>query len=262
MHSKNPYEVLNYLDELDIKLTRELLSELTYDEIEDILLLFSSEDKEKFYNTFSDLDLVNQFIVQDENSSEYIDDLSFDRKVELIDASTQETVEATSIVYESIPNEQKEYVSSLVNDSDAVSALSIAEDNIDISKNENSNEQHDFDKNVNKDIEFEIKKDIIDLKEKQEFKYQEKQEKQTEIVKSDNKNLKNEDIKEYNDEKNDINSKISQSSNEKDKSLKSKDFNQAKQNCKNAMINKIKQDIEQKNNNQQNNIGNEISKTL
>ena len=262
LHSKNPYEVLNYLDELDIKLTRELLSELTYDEIEDILLLFSSEDKEKFYNTFSDLDLVNQFIVQDENSSEYIDDLSFDRKVELIDASTQETVEATSIVYESIPNEQKEYVSSLVNDSDAVSALSIAEDNIDISKNENSNEQHDFDKNVNKDIEFEIKKDIIDLKEKQEFKYQEKQEKQTEIVKSDNKNLKNEDIKEYNDEKNDINSKISQSSNEKDKSLKSKDFNQAKQNCKNAMINKIKQDIEQKNNNQQNNIGNEISKTL
>ena len=53
MNSSRPYEVLNYLDELDLKSSRLILSELNYVEITKILELFTSEDKKNFYNTFS-----------------------------------------------------------------------------------------------------------------------------------------------------------------------------------------------------------------
>ena len=119
LQSKNPYEVLSYLDELDIKQTRELLSELTYDEISDILLLFSSEDKEKFYSTFSDLSLVNQFISQDKNSHAHVQNLSFDRKVDLIDSSDKQTEVATSVIYESMPYEERVSAAEKVTDVNA-----------------------------------------------------------------------------------------------------------------------------------------------
>lgn len=107
MNSTKPYDVLNYLDELDLKSSRLLLEELTDDEIKSIIALFSSEDKKKFYATFSDLSLVNQFIVQDKNSSEHIQNLSFERKVELIDSSDKKTKEATSVIYESMPYQER-----------------------------------------------------------------------------------------------------------------------------------------------------------
>ena len=45
MNSSKPYEVLNYLDELDLKSSRLLLEELNYDEIKHIISLFSAEDR-------------------------------------------------------------------------------------------------------------------------------------------------------------------------------------------------------------------------
>lgn len=261
LHSKNPYEVLNYLDELDIKQTRKILSELTYDEIEDILLLFSSEDKEKFYSTFSDLELVNQFMVQDERALEYIDDLSIDRKVELIDASNKETIEATSIVYESISDEQKEYVSSLVSDSDAVSALSVAEASFDMSKNESNNENDNYIEEVNQNVQSEIKtnvQEIMNLEQQRELINQENiVEKPNEIVKSDNKDLKAQEMK-----KNNIEPQIQQKSNEQNNSLILDNFNQAKQDYKNAIIDKIQQEIEIKKDNNEFDKANQITKTL
>ncbi len=124
MNSTNPYEVLNYLDELDIESSRLILDELAYDEISKIISLFTSEDKEKFYSNFSNLELVNQFIMQDKNSLEYVSDLSIPRKVELIDSSNSETVLASSILYESIPENERQQVSDSLTNADAVSALS------------------------------------------------------------------------------------------------------------------------------------------
>lgn len=127
LNSSDPYEVLNYLDELDNKATRKILNELTYDEIKKVISLFSSEDKKAFYSHYSDLDLVNQFIVHDKNASEYIDDLTFNRKVDLIDSSNSKTIEATSKVYETMSEEQQDIVSDFVTESSAVSTLSVVE---------------------------------------------------------------------------------------------------------------------------------------
>lgn len=127
LNSSDPYEVLNYLDELDNKATRKILNELTYDEIKKVISLFNSEDKKAFYSHYSDLDLVNQFIVHDKNASEYIDDLTFNRKVDLIDSSNSKTIEATSKVYETMSEEQQDIVSDFVTESSAVSNLSTVE---------------------------------------------------------------------------------------------------------------------------------------
>jgi len=127
LNSSDPYEVLNYLDELDNKATRKILNELTYDEIKKVISLFNSEDKKAFYSHYSDLDLVNQFIVHDKNASEYIDDLTFNRKVDLIDSSNSKTIEAASKVYETMSEEQQDIVSDFVTESSAVSTLSVVE---------------------------------------------------------------------------------------------------------------------------------------
>lgn len=119
MNSQKPYEVLNYLDELDLKSSRLLLEQLNNDEIRSIIELFTSEDKKKFYATFSDLSLVNQFIIQDKNSSQHVENLSFERKVELIDSSDKETQEATSVIYESMPYEERVSAAEKVTDIDA-----------------------------------------------------------------------------------------------------------------------------------------------
>lgn len=119
MNSSKPYEVLNYLDELDLKSSRLLLEELNYDEIKHIISLFSAEDKKRFYATFSDLSLVNQFISQDKNSHAHVQNLSFDRKVDLIDSSDKQTEVATSVIYESMPYEERVSAAEKVTDVNA-----------------------------------------------------------------------------------------------------------------------------------------------
>lgn len=126
LNSKAPYDVLNYLDELDLKSSRLILSELTYEEISKILELFTAEDKKQFYTTFSDLSLVNQFIVYDKTSSNYIEDLSIDRKVKLLDSSDSNTVLASTKIYESIPVDQRELVYQSISTGDGISALNEA----------------------------------------------------------------------------------------------------------------------------------------
>ncbi|MBQ9072485.1 MAG: hypothetical protein IJY25_04955 [Bacilli bacterium] len=121
--SQDPYEVLSYLEEIDLKNLRIILNQLKYEEIKNILDKFTSEDKQRFYTTFSDLELVNQFILQDKNSDEYISDLTFNRKVEILNSSKAETQLASSKVYESMTVEEKDKVEDKLTDVDGISAL-------------------------------------------------------------------------------------------------------------------------------------------
>lgn len=124
LNSDEPYEVLKYLDELDMKKCDIILNGLTYEEISKIINLFSSQDKMEFYQHFSHLELVNKFIKQDSNSSEFVEDLTFDRKVELLDSATSNTVEATSIVYDSMNDFEKNKAHVEVQTGGGVSTLS------------------------------------------------------------------------------------------------------------------------------------------
>lgn len=114
LNSYKPYDVLIYLSELNTEVSNLVLRELNYDDVLKILPLFTLEQKRDFYKNFPSLPLVNSFIVYDKNSNEYIDDLSLERKINLLSTSTKETIEATSIVYESIPDEQKNIVADKV----------------------------------------------------------------------------------------------------------------------------------------------------
>lgn len=127
LNSIRPYEVLNYLSELELETSKIILESLKYEEIEKILELFSLEDKKRFYETFSDLSLVNEFIAIDENAKEHVKNLDFDRKVELIDSSTIKTAEASEIIYESMPYIEREEVSNLVTNANASVALSASD---------------------------------------------------------------------------------------------------------------------------------------
>lgn len=197
--SKNPYEVLVYLDELDLKLTRQILNRLTYDEISNVLRLFSSEDKKSFYAHFSDLELVNKFIQQDQNAEKHIENLDFERKVELIDSSNINTVEATEIIYDSMNEKEQDNVSNYITDSDAVSALSKVEDNNENQvSNENNNKDVEVNKNTNENqpSKEQLQEQVEEPMQQKEEQPQEKQEKQDEEKNQDNQKeeiQKNED---------------------------------------------------------------------
>ena len=124
LESKRPYEVLNYLSELELETSKKILNSLTQDEIKKILELFTTEDKQNFYENFSELSLVNQFITIDENAQEHVKDLEFDRKVELIDSSNLQTKEASEIVYESMPYNEREEALNQITNANAAIALS------------------------------------------------------------------------------------------------------------------------------------------
>ena len=126
LNSKNPYDVLCYLDELDLKNSRLILEELSFEEINKILELFTLEDKQNFYKNFSDLSLVNKFIAHDSKADEYVKDLSLDRKVDLINSSDKTTVVASAKIYESLPVEERTIASESLNNSNSISALSEA----------------------------------------------------------------------------------------------------------------------------------------
>ena len=170
LNSKKPYEVLNYLDELDLKNTRQILSELSYEEIKDILDLFTTEDKKEFYKNFSDLSLVNQFIVQDKSSSEYIKDLSFDRKVELIDSSNKETVMASAKIYETMPEEERSIVSESISTANSVSVLNEATQYVENNEANNSVEKSNISEEKNDKIEESSEKKSVEEEIKEEIK--------------------------------------------------------------------------------------------
>jgi len=178
LNSKDPYEVLNYLDELDLKSSRLILSELTYEEISKILELFTTENKQQFYTTFSDLSLVNQFIIQDKKSLDYIENLSIDRKIKLLDSSDSTTVLATAKIYESIPETERELVAQSLSTADGISALNEVTVNIE----ENTLENNEPDKVETTEVE----------KESQEINEElEKQIEETEQLDKEAKDLEN-----------------------------------------------------------------------
>ncbi len=194
LQSKNPYEVLMYLDELDMKNSRLVLSNLEVNEIVRIINMFTSEDKKRFYSTFSDLELVNQFIVYDNNASEHIEDLDIERKVDLLNSSDRHTLEATSKVYDSIQEEEKTIVVHNVTNTDGVLALNettnYVADKQDLEVQEKSNETKDIkeesEKNkqesLNKEQEKEIEEELDKEKEEEaENKETEEKDKNEEI---------------------------------------------------------------------------------
>lgn len=135
LSSQNPYEVLNYLDEIDLEESRYMLNQLTQEEILKMLDLFSTEDKKMFYATFSQTSLVNRFIALDKKATNHISNLELDRKIELLDSSNLSTVEASYKVYESIsPDDRLEVIESITTLDGSVALNSIEDDVNDLSQ--------------------------------------------------------------------------------------------------------------------------------
>lgn len=152
LNSERPYEVLMYLDELDLKSSRLVISELTYDEIKKILYLFTSEDKKNFYKFFSDLDIVNEFIKYDSNSSEHIQSLSFERKVDILESTKKETKEASSKIYESMSSFEQSKAMESVTDVDALNVLDevVSDENVSENIEDTSNTENELENNEDK----------------------------------------------------------------------------------------------------------------
>ena len=272
LNSQHPYEVLNYLDELDLKNSRQILSELNFDEIKNILELFTAEDKKDFYKSFSDLSLVNQFIVQDKASSNYIKDLSFDRKVDLIDSSNKETVMASAKIYETMPEEERIVVAESVTTSNSISTLSEAagyvesnEINSDVVKlDSTTNESNELDnlnenelmkvEETNKEIIEEVKDELMDKMLKSE-QLEEQQENKKEELTPEEKQLQVGETEELTPEERNLNitakidnndsliSDIESSSFETPNEVTLEQFQSVKQQTEQNEIEKIKQSI-------------------
>ncbi len=167
LNSVRPYEVLQFLSELELETSKLILNSLNYDDISRILMLFTQEDKEMFYKTFSDLDLVNQFIVHDKKADEYVSDLSTERKVDLLQASNKETIEATSKVYESIPQSERVEVMDKITSAEAsvvLDQVEITEENVKLEENEqneilNKEEKTEENKEQSEEQQERIKED-------------------------------------------------------------------------------------------------------
>lgn len=157
LQSVRPYEVLEYLSQIDLETSRVVLDSLNQDEINKIVQLFTSDDKERLYNNFSELSLVNKFISCDKNASKYVTDLTIDRKIELLNSSDKETAVASSKVYESIPDEQKHIVADKVNTLDGSIALDKASSYIESSSNDSFELKEEANKIENKIEKNEIK---------------------------------------------------------------------------------------------------------
>ena len=180
LHTTDPYEVLNYLDELDLKNSRIILSNLEYHEISKIIGLLNSDDKKRFYATFSDLDLVNKFIAYDKNASDHIENLTLDRKVEILNSTDSKTEEAATKIYDSINEEDKEVVVESVSSVEAKVAL----DNV-----VSSDESHEINNEEAKEAEAKEKEAKEEPKEeaKEEPKEEEKEEEPKEEAKEEPK---------------------------------------------------------------------------
>lgn len=160
LNSERPYDVLMYLDELDLKSSRLVINELSQEEISKILDLFTSEDKKNFYKHFSDLSLVNEFIKYDNNSPEHIESLSFERKIDILESTKEETIEASSKVYESMSSVEQEKAIETITEAEASNVLS------DVANNESiSSEQNNLNNDIEiKNIESRSNENLIDNK--------------------------------------------------------------------------------------------------
>lgn len=186
LNSKNPYEVLNYMQELDLESSRLVLDELNYEEIKNLLELFTSEHKKMFYNSFSSLELVNSFITCDKKSYEYVKNLSFNRKIDLLKNSKKETIQATTELYDSMSTvEKKEAEQAISFESSAQASHTLSEvvdgsenyqtENLDelvIEKIDNAEDllekDEEYDENTNTKKEQELENPGL-LKEKNNF---------------------------------------------------------------------------------------------
>lgn len=141
--SHDPYEVLTYLDELDLKETRIMLEELNDKEVSKLLELFSAEDKKKFYENFSQSSIVTHFIERDRRARDHIRDLGLDRKIELLDASDLSTMAASRKIYRSIDNEDRIEVKEHITSVDAELALNriSSYEKLDISESQDLSEK-------------------------------------------------------------------------------------------------------------------------
>lgn len=148
LNSINPYEVLRCLEEIDLKNTNLIINSLSYDEIFRLINLFSKEDKERFYSSFSNLEFVNQFMVYDKNAKDHVQDLTFDRKVELLDSSSKKTAVSTNIVYNSMSDQEKISANKKITSVDGVSTLYEVSDYI----NSNTHSENDKENNNQSDI--------------------------------------------------------------------------------------------------------------
>ena len=177
LHTTDPYEVLNYLDELDLKNSRIILSNLEYHEISKIIGLLNSDDKKRFYATFSDLDLVNKFIAYDKNASDHIENLTLDRKVEILNSTDSKTEEAATKIYDSINEEDKEVVVESVSSVEAKVALDnvVSSDESHEINNEETNikeEAREQEKEEEKEEEPKEKLEVFDSEENKEEQFE------------------------------------------------------------------------------------------
>lgn len=192
LNSTEPYEVLSYLDELDLKSSRLVLSELTNEEVKSILDKFTSEDKKSFYNHFSDLELVNQFIMNDKNAKEHLEEVSFKRKVEILDSSSKETIESSSKVYDSMTPRQKELADDHLTNVDSITALTNTAEyqkHVEITEKIKEN----TDNKQNEELK-EIENQELKEQQKEELKEEEKKETEKKEIKEE---LKDEAMKEF-----------------------------------------------------------------
>jgi len=183
---KKPYDALIFLNELNLKETKEILNELNYEEIHQILERFSLEDKRSFYENFSYLNLVNDFITHDKDATEIIEPLTNERKIDLLNSSDKSTIEASSKIYESIPEDQRDIVAESVTTLNGSAALSEA---VSLEETHESQELQEniatenLDSNlINQEQQIEELQEEQDNKdEQQKQENQEEQEKQEEI---------------------------------------------------------------------------------
>ena len=191
LESKNPYEVLKYLEELDLPNTKLILNELTTDEILRILELFTSEHKEEFYNNYSDLNLVNKFISNDKNAYQHVEDLDLDRKIEILNSSNSNTVEAASVVYDSISdNEKSEVIKNITTTEGSIALDSVSSYNEDIT-NENSELQQTSNESVQVELNNEeqnlIENDVTIQQADEQKQSSEENKEQEQLILEDNK---------------------------------------------------------------------------
>lgn len=188
-YSRKPYDIINYLGDLNNKDTDMMLDELTNEEISKLLEQFTAEDKEHFYSNFSNSILVNKFIANDKQAFNHVDKLDLERKIELLDSSKVSTTKATETIYDSLSTNEKVEVESKITSTEG----SIVIDNI-IEYNENNLEN-----NVEAIEELDIVKEneqkiqpeeIEDEKEQKEEKVEEKEEFKEDKFKQINEFLK------------------------------------------------------------------------
>ena len=237
LETRNPYEVLSYLDELSFDNSRLILSQLDSLEITTIINEMSSEDKKKFYATFSDLGLVNKFIVYDKNSKEYIAELNTDRKVEILNSTKEDTKEAATKVYGTITDEEKQVVAASVT---TVEATSVIDETSLESINDVMENQVEIQQEESELVQEEVLEETEEIME--EIEQEEIQQEEQEETLEETEEIQQEEPLEEKIEEIDM---LDQSNKDKKNKENLELFHQAKTTCEEEIITKVVNSIEQ-----------------